>query len=150
MTASSVNLHYHGTNTSPSCHQDDVIHTVINSGQTFTCDVYVPWDEHRGLYWYHPHIHGQVEAALQGGGSGAIVVEGIQNFQPAVAAMRQRIIVVRDQNVAGNPTPDGSISSWDLTLNNIPIAYPAEIPAVIWMQRGERQFWRVSNSSADS
>ena len=43
MTASSVNIHYHGTNTSPTCHQDEVIHTIVNSGQTFTYDVHVPW-----------------------------------------------------------------------------------------------------------
>src|ERR1700689_1840581 len=147
MTASSVNLHYHGTNTSPSCHQDDVIHTVINSGQTFTCDVYVPWDEHRGLYWYHPHAHMLVEAALQGGGSGAIVVEGIQNFQPAVAGLTQQFLVIRDQNVAGNPQPGGDIPSWDLTVNNIPIAYPEEVPAIIQMQAGGQQLWRASNSS---
>jgi hypothetical protein len=52
---------------------------------------------------------------LEGGGSGVIVVEGIQNFQHAVAGTQQRILVIRDQNVAGNPTPGGSILSWDLT-----------------------------------
>ncbi len=150
MTRSSVNIHYHGSNSSPTCHQDDVIHTVINSHQTFTYDVHFPSDEPPGLYWYHPHIHGHVEAALQGGGSGAIVVEGIQDFQHAVAGMHQRILVIRDQNVAGNPTPGGSVPSWDLTLNNIPIAYPDEIPAVIQMEPGERQLWRVSNSTADT
>jgi FtsP/CotA-like multicopper oxidase with cupredoxin domain len=150
MTSSSVNLHYHGTNTSPTCHQDDVIHTIINSGQTLAYDVHIPFDEPPGLYWYHPHIHGHLEAALQGGGSGAIVVEGIQSLQPLVAGLRQRILVVRDQNVAGNPTPGGSIPSWDLTLNNIPIAYPDEIPAVIKMEDGERQLWRVANASADT
>ena len=31
MDASSVNIHYHGTNVSPTCHQDEVIHTLINS-----------------------------------------------------------------------------------------------------------------------
>ena len=35
MTSSSVNLHYHGTNTPPTCHQDEVIRTIINSGHTF-------------------------------------------------------------------------------------------------------------------
>jgi FtsP/CotA-like multicopper oxidase with cupredoxin domain len=150
MTESSVNIHYHGTNTSPNCHSDEVIHTVINSGHTFAYNVQIPADEPPGLYWYHPHIHGHVEAALQGGGSGAVVVEGIEDFQHAVAAMRQMIIVVRDQNVAGDPLPGGNVPSWDLTLNNIPIAYPAEIPAVIQMHPGERQLWRVSNSSAGS
>jgi FtsP/CotA-like multicopper oxidase with cupredoxin domain len=114
MTESSVNIHYHGTNTSPNCHWDEVIHTVINSGHTFAYNVQIPADEPPGLYWYHPHIHGHVEAALQGGGSGAIVVEGIEDFQHAVAAMRQMIIVVRDQNVAGDPLPGGNVPSWDL------------------------------------
>lgn len=150
MTASSVNIHYHGTNTSPTCHQDDVLHTSVNSGQTFSYNVQFPWNEPPGLYWYHPHIHGHVEAALQGGAAGVIVVDGIQNFQRAVAGLPQRIIVIRDQNVAGNPTPGGNIPSWDLTLNNVPIAYPDEIPAVIQMRPGERQLWRVSNSTSDS
>src|SRR6516162_4031545 len=34
MTISSVNVHYHGTNSSPACHHDEAIHTIINSGQT--------------------------------------------------------------------------------------------------------------------
>src|SRR6202051_5098271 len=38
-TKSSVNIHYHGTNTSPTCHQDDVIRTIINSGETFQYNV---------------------------------------------------------------------------------------------------------------
>ena len=54
---------------------------------------------------YHPHAHGLVEAALQGGASGAIIVEGIQTIEHAVAGLRQKILVIRDQNVAGNPTP---------------------------------------------
>jgi len=33
MDDSSVNIHYHGTNTPPTCHQDEVIHTLINSGE---------------------------------------------------------------------------------------------------------------------
>lgn len=50
MTGSSVNLHYHGSNTSPTCHQDEVIRTVINSGQTFTYNVHFPSDDPPGLY----------------------------------------------------------------------------------------------------
>jgi FtsP/CotA-like multicopper oxidase with cupredoxin domain len=52
--------------------------------------------------------------------------------------------------VAGEPDPVGDIPSWDLTINNIPIAYPAEIPAIIQMTSGQPQLWRVSNSSADT
>jgi FtsP/CotA-like multicopper oxidase with cupredoxin domain len=150
MTHSSVNIHFHGTNTSPTCGQDEVIRTIINSGETFQYNVVFPLDEPPGLYWYHPHAHGLTEAALQGGASGAIIVEGMQGFHPEVANLRQKVFIIRDQNVAGNPPPRGKIPSWDLTLNFIPIAYPAEIPAVLRMRPGDREFWRVVNASADS
>jgi FtsP/CotA-like multicopper oxidase with cupredoxin domain len=42
LTGSSVNMHFHGTNTSPTCRQDEVIHRLINSGQTFSYDVHFP------------------------------------------------------------------------------------------------------------
>jgi FtsP/CotA-like multicopper oxidase with cupredoxin domain len=150
MTQSSVNLHYHGTNTSPTCGQDEVVHTIINSGQTFRYDVVFPRDEPPGLYWYHPHAHGLVEAALQGGASGAIIVEGIQALEPEVAGLRHKVLVIRDQNVVGNPTPGGAIPSWDLSVNFVPIAYPEETPAIIKMHSGEKQLWRVVNASADT
>ncbi|HLJ87559.1 MAG TPA: multicopper oxidase domain-containing protein [Candidatus Angelobacter sp.] len=149
-TATSLNIHYHGTNTSPNCHSDEVIHTLINSGQSFKYTIQFPTNEPPGLYWYHPHVHGIAESAVQGGASGAIIVDGIQYLQPAVAGLRHRVLMIRDQNVAGSPTPGGSVPSWDLTVNNIPIAFPALTPAVMHMQSGEKQLWRVSNSSADS
>jgi FtsP/CotA-like multicopper oxidase with cupredoxin domain len=150
MDSSSVNIHYHGTNTSPSCHQDEVIHTIINSGETFSYDVAFPTDEPPGLYWYHPHIHGIAEPAVQGGASGALIVDGVEAIQPAVAGLPHRVLMIRDQNVAGNPMPGGPVPSWDLTLNYVPIAYPALTPAVIKMTPNEKEFWRVANASADT
>jgi FtsP/CotA-like multicopper oxidase with cupredoxin domain len=150
MTATSVNIHYHGTNTSPTCHQDEVIHTMINSGQSFQYDVQFPLDEPPGLYWYHPHIHGISEAAVQGGASGALVVEGIQNINPEVAGLPQQVLVIRDNLVPGNPDPGGNIPSWDISLNYVPVPSPAFTPAVIQMKPGEKQLWRVLNASADT
>ena len=154
MDASSVNIHYHGTNVSPTCHSDEVIHTLINSGQTFTYNIAFPTDEPPGLYWYHPHVHGIAEVAVQGGASGAIIVEGIENLQPAVAGLPERVLIVRDQTVANQPMPGGPVPAWDLTLNYVPIAYspgnPGGTPAVIRMAHGAQEFWRVSNSSADT
>jgi FtsP/CotA-like multicopper oxidase with cupredoxin domain len=148
--ASSVNVHYHGTNTSPTCHSDEVIHTLINSGQTFTYNINFPINEPPGLYWYHPHVHGLAESAVQGGASAAIVVQGIQNVQPAVAGLPQRILIVRDQIIPSGPMPGGSVPSWDLSVNYVPILYPALTPAQLVMRPGEKQFWRVSNSCADT
>ena len=149
--ASSLNIHYHGTNTSPTCHSDEVIHTLINSGQSFTYNIVFPSDEPPGLYWYHPHVHGLAEAAVQGGASGAIVVQGIQNVQPAVAGLPERILIIRDQPVpASTPDPNGTAPSWDVTMNYVPILFPNFKPALLAMRPGEKQFWRVSNSAADT
>jgi hypothetical protein len=46
---------------------------------------------------------------VQGGATGAIVVDGIENIQPAVAGMPERILLLRDQGVAGNLTPGGNV-----------------------------------------
>jgi FtsP/CotA-like multicopper oxidase with cupredoxin domain len=150
MTSTSVNIHYHGTNTSPTCHSDEVIHTLVNAGESFQYNVQFPSDEPPGLYWYHPHVHGIAEAAVQGGASGAIIVDGIENVNPAVAGLRQRVMVIRDNPVPGSPPPGGAVPSWDISVNNIPIPYPNFTPAVIPMRRGEKQFWRVVNATADT
>jgi FtsP/CotA-like multicopper oxidase with cupredoxin domain len=155
MTITSLNVHYHGTNTSPTCHSDEVIHTIINSGESFQYSLRFPADEPPGLYWYHPHVHGIAEAAVQGGASGVIIVGGIANIQPAVAGLPERVLVFRDQNVAGNPDPGGLIPAWDLSLNYVPIAYvstpqPGFVPSVIKIKQGQKEFWRVANASADT
>ena len=155
MTITSLNVHYHGTNTSPTCHSDEVIHTIINSGESFQYSVHFPGDEPPGLYWYHPHVHGIAEAAVQGGASGAIIVRGIAGVQPAVAGLPERLLIFRDQTVAGNPDPGGTVPAWDLSLNYVPISYvaspqPGFIPSVIKIKQGQKEFWRVANASADT
>ena len=150
MTGTTVNMHFHGTNTSPQCHGDDVIHTEINSGTTFQYSLKFPTNEPPGLYWYHPHVHGIAEAAVQGGATGAIVVEGIAAIQPAVAGLPEQILVIRDQTVASAPVGKTSPPAWDVSLNYVPVAYPSYTPAVLSIQPGERQFWRVVNASADT
>jgi len=151
MTETSTNVHFHGTNTSPACRGDQVIHTIINSGETFTYNLPFPTDEPPGLYWYHPHVHGIAEAAVQGGASGVVIVEGIERVYPDLGGMPERVLIVRDQVVApGTPAPGGSVPSWDVSLNYVPIAYPASTPAVLRMPGHGQEFWRVANASADT
>jgi FtsP/CotA-like multicopper oxidase with cupredoxin domain len=161
MYTSSLNIHYHGTTVSPKCHQDQVIHTIINSGEKFQYNVAFPNYAPSGLYWYHTHVHGIAEATVQGGASGALIVSGIQNYQPAVAGLPERVLVIRDQPIAGNSTPGNTCTgnsnvtpSWDLDINYVPLEFQAATcnytPAVIEMQAGQQEFWRVTNSGADT
>ena len=150
MDATSANIHFHGTNTSPTCHSDETIRTLVNGGDIFAYRVDIPRDEPPGLYWYHPHVHGISEGALLGGASGAIIVDGIETLQPAVSKLPSRVLMIRDQLVAGAPSPGGRVPSWDISLNYVPIAYPASAPAIIALPAGEKEFWRVVNASADT
>jgi FtsP/CotA-like multicopper oxidase with cupredoxin domain len=142
MTVTSVNMHFHGTNTSPKCHSDEVIHTLINSGETFTYKLHIPKDEPPGLYWYHPHVHGISSMALQGGSTGAIEVEGIENVQPEVAGLPERYLVLRDQQlgvpaqVLGNGEP--TRPNWDVSVNYVPVNFPKYAPSIIRMQTGTK------------
>lgn len=157
MLPSSVNMHFHGTNTSPRCHSDEVIHTLVNYLQTFQYSVQFPSNEPPGLYWYHPHVHGISSPAVQGGASGVIVVEGIEKLQPAVRGLPERILIIRDQNIPGQnvtttarATAAGPEPSWDISLNYVPVSYPAYTPSVIEIKPGAREFWRVANAAADT
>jgi FtsP/CotA-like multicopper oxidase with cupredoxin domain len=153
MTITSVNIHFHGTNTAPRCHSDEVIRTLVNSGQSFQYTLHIPKDEPPGLYWYHPHVHGISSKAVQGGASGAIEVEGIQNIQPAVAGLPERYIVLRDQQLVISrlsPTSANPPPNWDVSVNYVPVNWPRYVPAIIKMQTGSREFWRVVNASANT
>jgi FtsP/CotA-like multicopper oxidase with cupredoxin domain len=163
MTGSSMNIHYHGTNTTPACGGDNVTKALINSGSTFQYSLAFPANEPPGLYWYHPHVHGIAEAALLGGATGAIVVDGIHNVQPAVSGLRHRVLVIRDQRqLAGLGEGPGNcgvdVPFQDISVNYIPIDSHQDpvtgavtfTPAVMHMEIGETQFWRVTNSTADT
>ncbi|MGI8841101.1 MAG: multicopper oxidase family protein [Caulobacteraceae bacterium] len=150
MTSASVNMHFHGTNTSPTCHSDEVVHTLVNSGQTFNYSLKFPGNEPPGLYLYHPHVHPLTEKMVLGGADGAIVVEGLQKLQPAVAGLPSRILIIRDQTLPSKYTPGGRTPSYDVTLNYVPISYPALVPAVIHLSSSHEELWRVANGAADT
>ncbi|HWA04837.1 MAG TPA: multicopper oxidase domain-containing protein [Rhizomicrobium sp.] len=152
MTVTSVNMHFHGTNTSPRCHSDEVIRTLVNSGETFDYTLHIPKDEPPGLYWYHPHVHGLSSSSVQGGSTGAIEIEGIENLQPVVAGLPQRYVLLRDQQRIIHSKPPGitPVPNWDVSVNYVPVDWPHYPPAVIRMQAGTQEFWRVVNAGANT
>jgi FtsP/CotA-like multicopper oxidase with cupredoxin domain len=172
MTATSTNLHFHGLSVPPVCHQDDVLKTSIQPGQSFEYRFRIPANEPPGLYWYHPHIHGFSKTEVLGGASGALIVEGIERVNPQVAGLPERVLIVRDQDLINPDAPpsksepvvprlfidrDGDSANngtgfgrpaKDLSLNFIPVPYPDYPPAAIRMKPEQPQLWRVLNASA--
>ncbi|MBV8978967.1 MAG: multicopper oxidase domain-containing protein [Alphaproteobacteria bacterium] len=153
-TDTSVNMHFHGMNVTPSCHGDEVIHTVVNAGSSFDYAFRIPPTEPPGLYWYHPHIHGISSIEVQGGASGLIEVEGIANIQPAVSGLPQRYIVLRDEprrgDLHGVSNPLIPVPGWDVSVNYVTVPFPKYTPATITMQSGQPEFWRVANAAANT
>lgn len=173
MTALSSNLHFHGMTVPPTCHQDDVLHTMVQSGgPPFEYRFRVPADESPGLYWYHPHVHGFTNAQVLGGASGALIVEGIERANTEVAGLTERVFVIRDQELLHPDAPErpglvppppvlrdaegdilntgtgGGKPAKDLSVNFVPVPFPDYPPAVIEVKPSERQLWRILNSSA--
>ncbi len=150
MSASATNIHFHGTNVAPVCGQDEVVHTLIQPGQSFDYKLQIPQNEPPGLYWYHPHPHGFSEGQVQGGATGALIVEGLQNVDPALAGLTERTFVVRDQVLPASEANDPNIPAWDLSINYIPVSYPNYTPAMIQTNPGQQELWRVANTAADT
>jgi FtsP/CotA-like multicopper oxidase with cupredoxin domain len=173
MSSVSSNLHFHGLTIPPTCHQDDVLKTLVDLGdKPFEYRFRIPENEPPGLYWYHPHVHGFSKVQVLGGASGALIVEGIERATPSLAGMPERVIVIRDQDLMNPNAPpsklepvvphflidrDGDaanngtgfgLPAKDLSINFVPVPYPNYPPAKIRMRAGEQQLWRILNASA--
>jgi FtsP/CotA-like multicopper oxidase with cupredoxin domain len=142
-TLSSTNVHFHGLNVPPVCHQDDVLTTLIQPNKpAFRFDMQIPKNEPPGLYWYHPHVHGFTEFQVNGGAAGALVVEGMEKVRPEVAGLPERVFVIRQQYLV--PWVPGP---YQLTINYQVAAAPTFPDPIIQMKPNQKEFWRVANAT---
>ena len=114
-----TNLHVHGFAVPPVVPQDEVLMTCTDPAvgppvcghRDFTYRYEIPATMPAGLYWYHPHVHGEAQAQMLMGLSGPIVVEGPEDDARRAAGIEDRVFIVRqvqDLEVAGteeNPPP---------------------------------------------
>lgn len=142
-TLASTNVHFHGLNVPPICHQDNVLTTLIQPNKpAFRFDMQIPKNEPPGLYWYHPHVHGFTEFQVNGGAAGALVVEGMEKVRPEVAGLKERVFVIRQQYLV--PWVPGP---YQLSINYQLAAFPNFATPIIKMKPNEKQFWRVANAT---
>lgn len=98
-----TNLHVHGFAVPPVAPQDDVLTICTDPAvgsascgrRSFTYRYRVPANMAEGLYWYHPHVHGEVQAQMLMGLSGAIIVEGPGQDARRAAGIEERVLIVR-------------------------------------------------------
>ena len=160
-----LNVHFHGLGVSPMPPADDVLRTLAMPGGSLHYVVPIPLNQEPGLYWYHPHVHGEVNLQVgEAGMSGAIVVQGLERHLPGLAKLKERLIVVRDIGIGdappigngdapdmgdmmdarpqnSNPHPCGpDAGRLTLTLNGA--THP-----LITIKRGAQQFFRLVNAT---
>jgi suppressor of ftsI len=169
--ASYMNLHFHGLTVSPDGHADNVLGMLAKPGQTLHYVVHVPKNQEPGLYWYHPHVHGQTSYQVgEGGMSGAIVIDGLEKHIPGLAKMKQRLIIVRDTGIGANAPPEDDVDApMDMsgdgmsgmshmhprisntnpckTKDGFTTTLNGAYRPDITMAPGEKQFFRVVNAS---
>jgi FtsP/CotA-like multicopper oxidase with cupredoxin domain len=153
-----TNLHFHGLEVSPHAPQDDVLEMMAMPGETLHYTVQIPPGHPPGLYWYHTHPHGESHRQALDGMSGALVIEGIESYFPALAGLPERILVVRGRAITNDR------QSIDLRRRVVLSSYacggepetPDEVMTMngsvrpqIEIAPGQRQFWRLVNASAD-
>ena len=154
-----TNLHFHGLHVSPDAPQDDVITMMAMPGQSLHYTVNIPLDQAPGLYWYHTHPHGESYQQDLDGMSGAIVIDGMERYVPEVQHLRERILVLRDQVLEDNDAASlelrrrveipakGCWASTDLPKRIFTVN--GALRPQIAIAPGERQFWRIANTSPD-
>jgi suppressor of ftsI len=153
-----TNLHFHGLTVSPDAPQDDVLDMMAVPGKSLSYTVQIPKGHPPGLYWYHTHPHGESYQQVLDGMSGALVIEGMESYYPALAGLPERILVVRGRFVGTDAQATELKKRVDLSSDvcGAEQEAPHEIMTVngsvrpqIEIAPGERQFWRLVNASAD-
>ncbi|MGA8534803.1 MAG: multicopper oxidase family protein [Candidatus Tumulicola sp.] len=147
-----LNLHFHGLGVSPEPPADDVLTMLAMPGGSLHYVVPIPKVQEPGLYWYHPHVHGQVNFQVgEAGMSGAIVITGLEHHLPGLAKLKERLLVVRDRGLGDtdmaqvrprdiNPNPCGPDPGLTLTVNDA-------VHPFIPIAPGESQFFRLVNAT---
>jgi FtsP/CotA-like multicopper oxidase with cupredoxin domain len=94
-----TNLHTHGLGVSPASPADDVF-ARIAPGETRLYDYQLPIDHPSGLFWCHPHQHGDVARQVGAGLVGAIIVDDQIDDLTEISSSRERLWVLNDPSAA--------------------------------------------------
>jgi suppressor of ftsI len=164
-----TSLHFHGLSVSPNAPGDDSIDVLAMPGQTLHYQIAIPATQPPGMYWYHPHPHGESNWQVYNGMTGAIVVDGVAKIDPATSGLPERIMILRNVlqapkfsslavlRAAHAASVARLTSSTASTICSQPFGIGGEYTTVnsrpaggqIVMQAGAKQLWRVINASAD-
>ena len=138
-----TNLHFHGIETTPRGRGDNIA-ILVPPGASFDYEVPIPANQPPGLFWYHAHVHGDSEAQVMGGLSGALVVEGLETLVPELAGLRERTLVLKDYIIEDSDDP-----LIEDELHGVIQSINGRRHVDLGMAPGETQLWRIGNQSSN-
>jgi suppressor of ftsI len=134
-----TNFHFHGFNVTPRAPRGDQVVTLhYTAGQRNTYAFRLPESHPVGMHWYHPHPHGNSDAQVGGGMSGAFLVGDLRK-RTNDPTMAERVMLFKEFQPWGPNHSGGGI----MTLNG-------DSAAFYTIQAGSRQLWHMGNVGADS
>ncbi len=141
-----TNIHYHGMQISPLDYGDN-IWTMVPPGHEYTYSIAVPLYHEPGLYWHHSHAHQASERLVMSGLAGSVIVEGVLEGWPELAAanLRERTLALRTIQPAWN----GDLT-WGVQTSMPQVStVNGQSDPLIDIRPGETQLWRIVNQASD-
>jgi FtsP/CotA-like multicopper oxidase with cupredoxin domain len=137
-----TNLHLHGLTVSPLGNGDDVFLHAVPAG-ALDYEIRIPSNQQPGLYWYHPHPHGHSDDQVRNGMSGALIVDGLLDPFPALRAVQERLLLLKDVQIEHRRVVHLGIGAHTVrTVNGL-------INPTLVLHPGETELWRIGNVGAD-
>ena len=138
-----TNLHVHGLHVSPEGNGDNIF-LAVEPGQTQRYEHRLPDDHPPGVYWYHPHHHGNVADQIFGGLYGAIIVEDPTDD---LDVDRERVMVISDitLDTGGSLVTPSTMEQMMGREGELVLVNGQSAPRIEG-RSGERERWRIVNA----
>lgn len=141
---SETNIHFHGMHVSPAGNSDNVLRRFV-PGKTYKVSVKIPHDHANGLYWYHPHLHGQVNGQVWRGMAGMISVSGGATQVKALKKFKRRQLGV--SAIQYDATGAGILDPNDQNDAQVTMLVNRRSDQSLTMRPGAVEMWRIANMS---
>ncbi|WP_448812251.1 multicopper oxidase family protein [Agromyces bauzanensis] len=136
-----TNLHTHGLVVSPEGNSDNVF-VMIEPGAGFDYEYELGGDHPPGVFWYHPHHHGNSAEQLFAGLYGAIIVDD----EEPIPSTRERLLIISDIAFDGAEVHVASAGERTLGREGDLVMVNGQVGATLAAKPGERERWRIVNA----
>jgi FtsP/CotA-like multicopper oxidase with cupredoxin domain len=149
-----TNLHFHGFRVSPAGLADNVLRTIVPAvtskltapGKAVNIVVHIPKTHEHGLYWYHPHFHGNVDPQVYSGLAGMIEVGNVLSNNHYLRNIKKHVMALTSIELSGNKLVPVSKASDSKEVNLVNGHYQPTLT----IHPGELQLWRLANISNEN